>query len=123
LNIIICRDINITYLDDDNTNKQKLNYLPATFNLFSIIDFPTRINNISMSAIVNFFADKYKNENFTINPLPNGLSDHGVQLLVLNNMKIQNPYIFHIIRGDINKFTIYEFKLHLSYKSWGQYLL
>jgi len=41
-----------------------------------------------MSAIVNFFVDKYKNENFTINPHPDGLSDHDVQLLVLNNIKI-----------------------------------
>lgn len=102
LNIIICRDISISYLDDDNTNKQRQNSILATFNLFSIIDFPTRINNISMSAIVNFFIDKYKIVNYTINPLPNGLSDHGVQLLVLNNIKIQNPYTFLTIRVDIN---------------------
>jgi len=93
LNIIISRHINISYLDNDNNNEQKLNSLLATFNLFSIIDFPTRINNISMSAIVNFFIDKYKNENFTINSLQNGLSDHDAQLLVLNNIKIQNPSI------------------------------
>ena len=36
-----------------------------------------------MTAIDNFFIDKYKNENFTINPLPNGLSDYDAQLLVL----------------------------------------
>jgi hypothetical protein len=49
-----------------------------------------------MSAIVIFFVDKYKNENFTINPLPNGLSDHDAQLLVLNNTKIQNPYFIDL---------------------------
>ena len=84
MNIIVCWDTNISYLDDDNnTNKQKLNSLLATFNLFSIFDFPTGISNISMTAIDNFFIDKYKNENFTINPLPNGLSDYDAQLLVL----------------------------------------
>ena len=63
-----------------NANKQKL---LATFNLFIITDFPTRINNISMTVIDNFFNDKYKNENFTINPLPNWLSDHDAQIFVL----------------------------------------
>lgn len=76
MNIIICRDININYLGDGNINKQELISLLATFNLISIIDFPTRINNISMAAIVNFFVDKYRKGNFTINLLPNGLSDH-----------------------------------------------
>ena len=57
LNTIICGDININYLDDDNTNKQKLNSLLATYNLFSITDFPTRIY-ISMTATDTFFIDK-----------------------------------------------------------------
>jgi hypothetical protein len=48
----------IIYDDDDdnnNNNKQKLNSLLATFNLISIIDFPSSINNISMTAFDNFF--------------------------------------------------------------------
>jgi len=48
-----------------------------------------------MPIIVNFFIDEYKNVNFTINQLTNGLSDHYVQLLVLNIIKIQNPYTFY----------------------------
>ena len=118
MNITICGDTNINYLDDDNTNKQKLDSLLATSNLFSIIDFPARINNISMTAIDNSFIDKYRNENFTINPLPNGLSDHYAQVLVFNNINIQNPTTYPIIRRNINKFTISEFKLRLSYESW-----
>ena len=116
--ITICGDININYLDDDNTYKHKLNSLLATFNLLSITDFPTRINNISMTAIDNFFIDKYKNENFIINPLPNGLFDHDAQVLVLNNTNIQNPSTYPIISVDINKFTISQFNLLLGYESW-----
>ena len=71
-----------------------------------------------MTAIDNFLIDKYKNENITINPLPNGLSDHDAQVLLLNNIKILNPSTYPIIRGDINIFTISEFKLHPSYESW-----
>ena len=118
MNTTICEDININHLDDDNTNKQKLDSLLATSNLFSITDFPARINNISMTAIDNSFIDKYRNKNFTINPLPNGLSDHYAQVLVFNNTNIQNPFTYPIIRRNINKFTISEFKLHLIYKSW-----
>lgn len=117
LNITICGDININYLADDNTNKLKPDSLLATSSLFSIIDFPARINNISMAAIDNSFIDKYRNENFTINPLPNGLSDHYTQVLVLNNINIQNPSTYPIIRRNINKFTISEFKLHTRYES------
>jgi len=31
--------------------------------------------------------DSFKNTNFTINPLPNGLSDHDAQILILHNKK------------------------------------
>jgi len=41
-----------------------------------------------MTDIDNFFIDKYKNENFTINLPPTGLSDHDAQVPVLNNIKI-----------------------------------
>jgi hypothetical protein len=61
--------MNINYLHDDNTNKEKINSFLATYILFSITDFPTRINNISMTAIDNFFIDKYKTKNLTTNPL------------------------------------------------------
>jgi len=86
LNITIGEDININYLDDDNTNKQKLDSLLATSNLFSIINFPARINTISMTA-----SDKYRNKNFTINPLPNGLSDRYGYLTVTATWPLRLP--------------------------------
>jgi exonuclease III len=88
-NIIICGDININYLDN-NKNKLQLDTLLASYNLYSIVDFPTRISNCSSTAIDNIFFDISKNTNYTIKPLPNGLSDHDAQILKFHNMKIHN---------------------------------
>ena len=72
-----------------------------------------------MTAIDNSFLDKYRNENFKINPLPNGLCNHYyTQVILLNNINIQNPSTYPVIRRNIHKFSISEFKLHLSYESW-----
>jgi exonuclease III len=57
--IILCGDFNINYLDD-NQNKQALNYLLTSYNLYSIIDFPTRIHNNSHTLIDNIFINKLK---------------------------------------------------------------
>jgi hypothetical protein len=85
--------------------------------LYSTVGFPTRINNCTSTAIENIFIDKFKNTTFTINPLPNGLSDNDVQILILHNIKIQNLKAHHYTKRLINEFTISEFKLNLSYES------
>ena len=101
INIIICGDININYLNNTN-NKLQLDSLVASYGLYSIVDFPTRINNCSSTAIDNIFIDKYKNSNFTINPLPNGLTEHDAQILILHNIKIQNSRAHHYTKRLIN---------------------
>jgi hypothetical protein len=58
-------------------------------NLHSAVDFPTRINNNSATAIDNIFIDKHKNKNFSVSPFPNDLSDHDTQILVLHNSRLQ----------------------------------
>jgi exonuclease III len=87
--IIICGDININYLDNTD-NKSQLDSPLASYDLYSTVDFPTRINDCSYTAIDNIFIDKFKNTNFTIKLLPNELSDHDAQILILHNIKIQN---------------------------------
>jgi hypothetical protein len=52
----ICGNINIDYLKDSSRKKQ-LNTLLLSFNLFSIIDFPTRSQNKSASLIDIIFID------------------------------------------------------------------
>lgn len=53
--------------------------------------YPTRIHNNSTSIINNIFIDKFKNENYTICLLVNGLSDYDAQISTLLNINIQNP--------------------------------
>ena len=91
--------------------------LLASYDLYSIVDFPARINIVSSTAIDNIFIDKFKNTNFTISQLPHGLSDHDVQILILHNTKIQNLKAHHYTKRLINEFTISEFKLNLRYES------
>jgi hypothetical protein len=55
--IILCGDFNINYLDD-NQNKQDLNSLLNSYNLYSIVDFPTRIYNNSHTMVDNIFIQK-----------------------------------------------------------------
>jgi hypothetical protein len=52
--IIICGDLNINYLVE-NEQKKQLDNLLLMYNLISIVNFPTRINNTSASASDNFF--------------------------------------------------------------------
>jgi hypothetical protein len=54
-NIILCGDINVNYLDEGCSKKQKLDSLLASHNLYSVVNFPTRITNSSATTIDNFF--------------------------------------------------------------------
>ena len=52
--------------------------------------------------------------------MPNGLSDHDVQILILHDIKIENLKAHHYTKRLINEFTMSEFKLNLSYESWDE---
>jgi len=97
-----------------------LDSLLVSYDLYSTVDFPTRINNCSSTAIDNIFIDKFKNTNFTINPLPNWLSDHDAQPQILHNINIQNLKAHNYTKRLINEFTISQFKLNPSYESWDE---
>jgi exonuclease III len=56
IQLIICGDININYLIESK-EKQELNNIQNSYNLVSVINFPTRIKNNSRSAIDNIFLD------------------------------------------------------------------
>jgi hypothetical protein len=53
---IICGDKNINYLHDSE-RKSKLDSLLKTYNLMSIVNFPTRIQGNSATATDNIFID------------------------------------------------------------------
>ena len=117
--IIIYGDINRNYLDN-TYNKFQLDSLLASYDLSSTVDFSRRNNNCSSTAIDNILVGKFKNTNFTIDPLPDGLLDHDAQILILCNIKIQNLKAHNYTKRLINEFTISEFTLNLSYKSWDE---
>jgi exonuclease III len=65
IEIIICGDFNINYLNDnDKTNK--LDNLLLSYNFYSTVNFPTRIHNNSVTSIDNILIDKVKYENYSI---------------------------------------------------------
>ena len=80
IEIIICGNFNINYLND---NISKLNNLLLSYNLYSTVNFPTRIHYNSIMAIDNISIDKVKYENYSIHPLVNGLSDHDAQIITI----------------------------------------
>ena len=85
VDIILCGDFNINYLNDSQ-NKQALNSQLTSYILYSVIDFPTRIRNNSNILIDNVFLNKYKNVSYSAYPLINSLSDHDAQVLELSDI-------------------------------------
>jgi exonuclease III len=85
--IIICGDINVDYRVE-NERKKHLNNLLHSFNLISIITFPTRVHNKSITTIDNIFIDPSRFEEFSVIPISNGLSDHNAQLLTIRQKTV-----------------------------------
>jgi hypothetical protein len=69
---------------DSSSNKSKIISLLALYNLDYIVDFPTRMNTQSASAIDNIFWDRSQNKNYSTGPYFNGLSDHDALMLSLS---------------------------------------
>jgi len=116
LQLIICGDINMDYLTD-NDKKRQFDTVLLTYNLSATVYFPTRSQGYSNTAIDNIFIDTYKFINFTVSPLHNGLSDHDAQVLKTNNVNLQlQKHRVYTIR-NINNYSTEEFKTILSYES------
>jgi exonuclease III len=113
---IICGDLNVNYLVENEPKKQ-LNKLMLMYNLTGIIDFPTRINLTTVSAIDNIFIDISRFKNFLVLPFSNDLSDHDAQILTIKiPIQTQSDKPKSIRR--INKYTISDFTFKLSNESW-----
>ena len=70
--------------------KQELNSLLNSYNLYRVIEFPTRSNNTTSTAMDSVFINKFKHKNYKIYSLINGLPDHDAQILRLPNTSIPN---------------------------------
>jgi exonuclease III len=72
---IICGDFNIDYLTD-NYKKNQLNSHLNSYNLFSTVNFPTRVTNTFKLVTDNIFIDYSRIGKFELSPMYNGISDH-----------------------------------------------
>jgi hypothetical protein len=117
IEIIICGDININYLND-STHKRLLDSLLASYCLNSTVQFPTRIHNNSLSAIDNIFINNIKFNNFSISPFVNGMSDHDAQIIAIHNLTVQNCNNYFYFGRKIDKCSIIDFNTKLNYESW-----
>jgi len=85
---IICGDINIDYLVDSD-RKIQLEALLKTYNLTSVVNFPTSAQKNSTTAIDNIFIDISKMGNYSICPIISGLSDHDAQSITLHSFNLR----------------------------------
>ena len=98
--------------------KKQLDAMLLTYNLASIVHFPTRSQGSSSTAIDNILIDTNQFFNFTTFPLYNRLADHDAQLLKTNDLNLLvHTHHTYIIRS-LNTYAIEEFKTRLSCESW-----
>jgi len=115
LMIVVCGDFNINYLSENDMRKQ-LDAMLTSYDRTSRIDFLTKIQNKSSAAINNTFINTLHFRNFLITPLVNGLSDHDAQLLTINETNLVRPTCHATTIRGINKNSIIEFQIKLSYE-------
>jgi hypothetical protein len=88
---LICGDLNIDYLSDSNRKKQ-INLLLTTYNLIHTVNFASRIQNDSSTAIDNIFVDVTRLSSSSTSSIINGLSDHDAQFLMMNNLAVAGNF-------------------------------
>jgi len=87
-------------------HKHQLPKLELFCNLSSIINFPTRVQNTSATAIDNIFIDVSQLDSYMVTLIINGVSDHDAQLLTISTeCSHVSIHKFKTIR-KINKYTI-----------------
>jgi hypothetical protein len=116
--LLICGDINTDYLTESNLKKQ-LSSLLTTYNLSHTVNFATRIQNRSSTAIDNIFVDNSRLGSSITTPLINVLSDHDAQLLTINNIyagtnKVSLKQRTRLINSD----TLTNFQTLLKQETW-----
>jgi hypothetical protein len=117
LKLIMCADINIEYLTD-NERKNQLDAVLLSYNLMATVYFTTRVQNQSNMAIDVIFIDNYKITKYSYSPIYNVLSDHNAQLLTIKDINLQTVNHRSYSIRNINKYYMENFKITLRYESW-----
>jgi hypothetical protein len=87
-NIIIYGDENVNCVINNNS-KSQLDAVLHSYNVASIVKFPTKIVLNSQTAICNVFIDTSTFAIYDLGPFINGLSDPDGQLLIINKEQKQ----------------------------------
>jgi hypothetical protein len=74
--------MNVNYCTDTDSKRQ-LGSILNSYNLFSMIHFPTSNQNGSNTATNNIFTDTFAFTNSEIIAIIHGLSDHNARLLII----------------------------------------
>jgi len=109
-------DVYVNYLIDNGSSQ--LDAVLHSYNLAGIFKFPTRFGLNSHTAIDNVFTDTSTTGKYDSYPLINGLSDHDIQLLILNKGQKKQKECHTYIKRKINKYIIADFQLKLSHVTW-----
>jgi hypothetical protein len=115
--VVICGDINVNYMENC-LKKVKLDDILSSYNLSSIITFPTRIGLNTSTSIDNIFIDELQFTDYEIFSVSNGLSDHEAQLLNVHVQSLisKNNDVYY--SRTINDYNIANFRIKLSYENW-----
>ena len=117
LECIVCGDINIDYLTD-NDRKSWIDALLKSCNLTSVVNFPARIQKTSVTTIDNIFIDTTKMRKYSVSPVINGLSDHDSQLITIHTHNLRSYAKKYMLIRQINDHTINYFLTKLSCELW-----
>jgi hypothetical protein len=115
--IVLCGDFNINYPSQNDMRKQ-LDAMLISYNLTSIVDFPTRVQNNSCTEIDNIFINALHSSNFLITPMTNGLADNDAHLLTITEINLTKQTCPTKTIRNVNKNSIMEFHIKLSYELW-----
>jgi hypothetical protein len=97
----MCGDINVNYLNEDNRKNQLVMH---SYNLNSVVTFPTRVGLSTSTLIDNCFIDINRNGEYDIYQHMNGLSDHDAQMLTLCTVqKLGQQHYTYTPKRMINK--------------------
>jgi len=82
------------------------------------VNFTTRCQKNSATAIDNIFIDIDRKNNYSICPIINGLSDHDAQLITLNTISLKPPTKQIVEIRIFYKNSINDFLNKLNYETW-----
>jgi hypothetical protein len=98
--------------------KKQLEALLLTYNLKSTVNFPTRCQKNSTTAVDNIFINIDRKNDYNICPIINGLSDHDAQLITLNEISLKPPTKQIMEIRKFYKNSINDFLNKLSFETW-----